>query len=343
MGVEKKNRNITYLIIFMEESFFLNLYEKMYLIREYEESLAKVYYEGKTPLFDISKGPVPGELHLSSGQESCAVGVCESLKKEDGVVATHRAHHFAIAKGVDMKEMTAEIFGKRTGLCCGKGGHMHLFDPRVNFSCSGIVGASFPQATGIGLAAKLEGKDYVGVAVGGEGAANQGTFHESLNLASMWKLPVIFVIEDNSWAISVPKEKATSISAISERAKAYGIPGVTVDGQDVLAVYEAAKEAIERARRGEGPSLLEVKVVRLRGHFEGDPQAYRAKEEMENARNKDPILYFERYLKDHNVSEDKLEDIRERCKNRVREVIDYARNAPYPEDKDALKDVFVEV
>jgi len=209
----------------ISEQVLLSLYRTMYKIRYYEETLGKIYYEGKSPIFDISAGPIPGELHLSSGQESSAVGVCAHLKPEDAVVGTHRIHHFAIAKGVDLRAMTAEIFGKRTGLSAGKGGHMHLFDPKVNFSCSGIVGASFPQAVGVGIAAKQQGADYIAVAVGGEGAANQGTFHESLNLAALWKLPVIFVIEDNSWAISVPKDKSTSLSRNSERAKAYGIPG----------------------------------------------------------------------------------------------------------------------
>jgi len=322
-------------------NLLLNLYKTMYKIRTYEETLAKIYYEGKSPLFDISAGPIPGELHLSTGQESSAVGVCAHLRPEDGVVGTHRAHNFAIAKGVDLKKMTAEIFGKATGLSAGKGGHMHLFDPNVNFSCSGIVGASFPQAVGIGIAAKMQGKDYVSIAVGGDGAANQGTFHESLNIASLWKLPVIFVIEDNSWGISVPKGASTSINEVSERAKGYGIPGVTVDGKDVMAVYEVAKEAVERARRGEGPSLLEIKVYRLRGHFEGDPQLYRPQEDMEEAKNDDPVLFAEKQLLSKEiVTEEQLNEIKKSIADEINETIDFARNSPYPAPEEALQNVF---
>ncbi|AEK73156.1 Thiamine pyrophosphate-dependent dehydrogenase, E1 component alpha subunit [Thermococcus sp. 4557] len=319
----------------------LEIYRTMHKIRTYEETLAKWYYEGKSPRFDISAGPIPGELHLSSGQESAAVGVCVHLKDEDAVMGTHRAHHFAIAKGVDLKKMTAEIFGKATGLSGGKGGHMHLFDAAKNFSCSGIVGASFPQAVGVGIAAKLKGEDYVAVAVGGDGAANQGTFHEALNLAALWKLPVIFLIEDNGWAISVPKDKSTAVAKNSERAKAYGIPGVSVDGADVIAVYEVAKEAVERARRGEGPSLIEVRTYRLRGHFEGDPQLYRPKEDFELAKEKDPLANFRKLLLEKGIAtEEELARIEEENEREVREAIDFALNSLYPEPEEALKGVF---
>lgn len=320
----------------------LSMYKTMVKIRTYEETLGQVYYEGKTPTFDIAAGPIPGELHLSSGQESSAVGVCIHLRPDDAVVGTHRAHNFAIAKGVDLKKMTCEIFGKETGLSRGKGGHMHLFDPNVNFSCSGIVGASFPQAVGVGIASKMQGKDYVAVAVGGDGAANQGTFHESLNLAATWKLPVIFVIEDNNWAISVPKEKSTAVSQNSERAKGYGVPGVSIDGEDVIAVYEVAKEAVERARRGEGPSLVEVKVSRLRGHFEGDAQVYRPKEDFEIAMKKDPIPTFEKKLLEKDIlTEVSAKKIKEDVEEEIQELIEFARNSLYPDPKEALQNVFV--
>ncbi len=176
----------------------LNMYRQMWTIRLFEDALAAAYMEGKTPAFDIGSGPVPGEMHLAAGQEPVAVGTCAHLRKEDTVVGTHRPHHFAIAKGVDLKKMAAEIFGKETGLGKGKGGHMHLIDPEHKFSCSGIIGASFPPACGAALAAKKMGKDWVAVAFAGDGAANQGSFHESLNLAALWHLPVIFVIEDNA-------------------------------------------------------------------------------------------------------------------------------------------------
>lgn len=325
----------------LQKNDLLSMYRTMYLIRTYEETLGSIYYEGKSPAFDISAGPIPGELHLSSGQEAAAVGVCMHLRPEDAVVGTHRAHHFAIAKQVDLKRMTAEIFGKKTGLSSGKGGHMHLFDPEKNFSCSGIVGASFPQAVGVGIAAKMQGKDYVAVAVGGEGAANQGTFHESLNLAALWKLPVIFVIEDNAWAISVEKSKSTSVGKNSERAKAYGIPGVYVDGEDVIAVYEVAKEAVERARRSEGPSLIEVRVYRFRGHFEGDPQLYRPKEDLENSKAKDPIAKLEKDLIRRGlVTDSELAGLRKEVEEEVKSIVQFARESPYPEPEEALVNVF---
>ena len=233
------------------------MYEKMLEIRHFEETMATVYLEGKLPpqiqkglAFDIGSGPVPGEMHLAAGQEPVAVGVCAHLKQTDTVVGTHRPHHFAIAKGVPLGRMAAEMFGKATGLGKGKGGHMHLFDPVNRFSCSGIIGASLPPACGAGLAAKKLGKDWVAVAFFGEGAANQGAVHESLNLAALWKLPVIFVCEDNKWAISVPKSSATSIEWVADRAAGYGMPGIKVATNDAMAVYEAAGPAVQRARRG---------------------------------------------------------------------------------------------
>ena len=214
-------------------------------------------------------------MHLSAGQEPAAVGVCAHLKKGDAITAPHRPHHFALAHGVDMNAMTAEIYGRTTGLCKGKGGHMHLFDPENHFSCSGIIAQGYPVACGQALAMKRNGTDNVAVAVAGEGAANQGAFHESLNLAAVWNLPVIFVIEDNDWAISVPRAASTAINSNADRAVGYGIPGVRVEENDVEAVFEAAGAAIDRARAGEGPSLIEIHTLRLWGHFEGDAQAYR--------------------------------------------------------------------
>src|SRR5581483_4964210 len=187
----------------------LGLHRQMVRIRLFEETLVQVYMEGKTPAFDIAAGPVPGEMHLAAGQEPVAAGVCAHLRPSDAVTATHRPHHIALAHGVDMRKMAAEIFGKSTGLGGGKGGHMHLFDPSTNFGCSGIIGEGIPTAVGFALAFKRQGRDDVAVAVFGEGAANQGSFHESLNLAALWHLPAVFVCEDNTWAISVPKDHST--------------------------------------------------------------------------------------------------------------------------------------
>ena len=310
--------------------------------------MANVYLEGKLPpniqkglAFDIGSGPVPGEMHLAAGQEPVAVGICAHLKQEDTVVGTHRPHHFAIAKGVALKPMTAEMFGKVTGLGKGKGGHMHLFDPVNKFSCSGIIGASLPPACGAGLAAKKMGKDWVAIAFFGEGAANQGSFHESLNLAALWKLPVIFVCEDNKWAISVPKSNATSVDWVADRASAYGMPGIKVVNNDALEVYEAVAPAIGRARRGEGPSLIEVKTDRYLGHFQGDPEVYRPKDEVSNLRKKDPIPKLAALLKSRSLmSNGDEEAIVARAKQRVAEAFDFARKSDYPAPQDALHDVF---
>jgi acetoin:2,6-dichlorophenolindophenol oxidoreductase subunit alpha len=326
----------------IDQQTALKMYRQMLTIRAYEEMMAQVYTEGKTPVFDIGSGPVPGELHLAAGQEPTAVGVCAHLRPTDTATGPHRAHHIAIAKGVDLKKMTAEIFGKETGLSKGKGGHMHLFDPSVRFSCSGIIGAGMPPAVGAALAAKKLGHDDVAVAYFGEGAANQGSFHESLNLAARWKLPVIFVCEDNSWAISVPKTAATSIASNADRAQSYGIPGVAVHENDAIAVYEAAAEAVERARRGDGPSLIEIHTDRYLGHFQGDPEAYRDPKEVERLKAKDPINRMrEQLLTQKWMTPEQDAGFRAAAQREVNEAIEYARQSPYPAPEEALEDVFV--
>jgi pyruvate dehydrogenase E1 component alpha subunit len=320
----------------------LAMYRQMWTIRHFEDDMAAAYMEGKTPAFDIGSGPVPGEMHLAAGQEPVAVGACMHLRKEDTVVGTHRPHHFAIAKGIALNKLTAEIFGKATGLGKGKGGHMHLFDVEHKFSCSGIIGASFPPACGAALAAKKMGKDWVAVAFAGEGAANQGAFHEALNLAALWKLPVIFIIEDNAWAISVSKRQSTAIPDNSQRAAGYGIPGVRVDENDVLAVYEVVGEAVQRARRGEGPSLIEVKTDRFYGHFQGDPELYRPKDEVPTLRANDPILRFGKQLLEQGIAtQADLDAARDAAKADVDAAFAFARQSPYPAPESALEDVFV--
>lgn len=327
----------------MDPHRYLWMYRLMCLIRRYEDRLAEVYAEGKSPLFNIAAGPVPGEMHLAAGQESVAVGVCAHLRPDDAVTAPHRPHHIAIAKGVDLKRMTAEIFGKAAGLSGGKGGHMHLFDAAVHFSCSGIVGAGFPPAVGAALAFRRSGSDRVAVAFAGEGAANQGTFHESLNLAALWKAPVVFVIEDNHYAISVPKGASTAVAQNSDRAASYGIPGTYVAGNDVLAVDEAAREAIARARAGGGPCLLEIETTRLYGHFQGDAEAYLKAGEKEEWRRKDPIVRFERWLTDHGMLDgDGAARIRDEVAAEVEEAIRFAREAPDPDPRSAFVGVFAE-
>ncbi len=324
------------------------MYEKMIEIREYEETMAKVYLEGKLPpkiqkglAFDIGGGPVPGEMHLAAGQEPVAVGVCAHLRDTDSVVGAHRPHHFAIAKGVPLNPMTAEMFGKATGLGRGKGGHMHLFDPAHKFSCSGIIGASMPPACGAALAAKKRGTDAVAVAFFGEGAANQGVFHESLNLAALWKLPVIFVCEDNKYAISVEKTVSTAIASNADRAVAYGMPGQLVAENDALLVYEAAGAAVARARRGEGPSLIEVKTDRYLGHFQGDPETYRPAGEVAELRKSDPITRLAAQLRTQRLLDDARDAaIRSGVSTRIGAAYDYARGSAYPSPEDALRHVF---
>jgi TPP-dependent pyruvate/acetoin dehydrogenase alpha subunit len=325
----------------IEQEKLLWMYTSMLKIRRFEERVAELYWENKAPVFNIAADPLPGEMHLYNGEEAVAVGVCAHLRAEDAVAGTHRSHGHIIAKGVDIKKMMAELLGKKTGLCQGKGGHMHLFDAGLHFGCGGIIGGGIPHAVGAALAFNKQGRDNVAVTFFGDGAANIGAFHESLNLAAIWKLPVIFVCEDNLYAISVPKSKSTAVKSNAERAAAYGIPGVLLDGMDVMAVYEAAGEAIDRARRGEGPSLIECLCYRYRGHFEGDPQLYKPEGEEEEWRKKDPIPRFQEKLIEQGVlTEEDATKIQEGVKAAVEEAVTFARESPYPEPEEALQHVF---
>lgn len=319
----------------------LDLYRMMVKIRTFEERVGEMYYEDKLPAFDIAAGPIPGEMHLYSGQEAVAAGVCAHLRPDDPVTSTHRPHGHLIAKGEDLKPLMAEIFGKKTGLCEGKGGHMHLFDPDLHFGCGGIVGGGIPHAVGAALAVKKRGEDRVAVSFFGEGAANIGAFHESLNLAAVLHLPVVFVVEDNLYAISVPKSVSTAVRSNAERGAAYGIPGVQVDGQDVIAVYEAAQEAVGRARRGEGPSIIEAVCYRYRGHFEGDAEGYLKPGEKESWKEKDPIHILGAQLQEQGwLSQDEAAEIQGEMTALVGEAERFARESPYPAPEEALEGVF---
>lgn len=319
----------------------VELYRLMVRIRTFEETVGGLYWEGKTPVFNIAAGPIPGEMHLYSGEEAVAAGVCAHLRAEDAVAGTHRSHGHLIAKGVDLNRMMAELFGRKTGLCQGKGGHMHLFDAGLHFGCGGIIGAGIPHAVGAALAFKMQGRDNVAVAFFGDGAANIGAFHEGLNLAGIWKLPVVFVCEDNLYAISVPKARSTSVRSNAERAAGYGMPGVLVDGMDVMAVYEAAGEAVSRARRGEGPSLIECLCYRYRGHFEGDPQAYKPEGEEDEWRKKDPIPRFaEKLVADGVFTQADADRIQQEETAAVNAAVEFARQSAFPEPGEALQHVF---
>lgn len=318
------------------------MYAAMAKARYYEDTMAKAYMEGKSPKFDIGAGPVPGEMHLAAGQEPCAAGVCVHLRPDDTVTATHRPHHAAIAKGVDLKKMTAEIFGKRTGLAGGRGGHMHLFDPATNFACSGIIGESAGPATGAALAAQMQGTDAVAVAYLGDGAANQGAFHEALNLAALWQLPVIFVIEDNAWGISVPKSKSTAVPDNSVRAKAYNMPGVHIGDNDTLELFDAAGEAVARARQGGGPTLIEVETYRYYGHFQGDPELYRPKDEVASLKARDPIERLRKHMiEEAGVAESEADQALAEAKAEVDAAFEFARQSDDPAPEEALDHVFV--
>ena len=324
------------------------MYEQMLVIRQFEETMANIYLEGKLPpniqeglAFDIGSGPVPGEMHLAAGQEPVAVGSCIHLKDEDTVTGTHRPHHFAIAKGIPLKQLAAEMFGKVTGLGRGKGGHMHLFSVEKKFSCSGIIGAGMPPACGAALAAKKKGKDWVAVTFFGEGAANQGSFHESLNLAALWNLPVIFICEDNKYAISVTREESTSIANNADRAAGYGMDGVRVEENDALEVFEVVGEAINKARKGGGPSLIEVSTDRYHGHFQGDAEAYRPQGEVEQLRKNDPIDRLQKQLQEQGMSESEDKQIRQQAEDAVNEAYEFARSSDYPDASEAEIHVFV--
>jgi pyruvate dehydrogenase E1 component alpha subunit len=317
----------------------LDLYRVMVLSRTYEEAILRDYHADKKPAWDIGAGLLPGEMHLSAGQEPVAAGVCAHLRTDDAVTATHRPHHIAIAHGVDLDKMTAEIFGRVDGLGRGRGGHMHLFDPHTHFSCSGIIAEGLPPALGQAFAFKRRPGNRVAVAFTGEGAANQGAFHESLNLAARWNLPVVFVVEDNDWAISVPRDVSTAISSNADRAAAYGIPGQRIEDNDVEAVYTAAGDAVARARAGEGPTLLEVHTLRLWGHFEGDAQGYRP--ELADVPSHDPIPAYEHRLTQAGILDAAaVKTIKDEASARVEKAFAFAKASPVPAPETALDYVF---
>lgn len=317
------------------------MYQNMVTSRKFELTIETIYMEGKAPVFNMANGPIPGEMHLSNGQEPVAVGVCAHLKPEDIVTATHRPHHQAIAKGVDLNRMAAEIFGKATGLSGGRGGHMHLFDPAVNFACAGIIAQGMGPAVGAALSRKMQGKPGVAVAFIGEGAANQGAFHEAMNLAAVWKLPFICVIEDNAWGISVAKSAATPVKRNDVRAAAYGIPGHYVEGNDPWKIYDVAGQAIARARAGDGPTLIEVETYRLAGHFMGDAEGYRPKGEKDALFAKDPIPAMRKRLESDRIyTAAELDRMEGEAEAKVQAAIHFARESVKPKPEDALTAVF---
>jgi acetoin:2,6-dichlorophenolindophenol oxidoreductase subunit alpha len=310
------------------------MYEKMCEIRQFEDKVHEIF----------SKGILPGFVHLYAGEEAVAVGVCAHLDEKDYITSTHRGHGHCIAKGCDLNGMMAEIYGKATGLCNGKGGSMHIADVEKGMlGANGIVGGGFPLAVGAGLTAKLKKTGAVSVCFFGDGANNHGTFHEGINLAAIWKLPVIFVAENNGYAEATPFEYASSCKNIADRAVAYNIPGEIVDGKDVIAVYEAAERAIIRARNGEGPTLIECKTYRNYGHFEGDAQKYKTPEEKEkNLKELDAIAKFRDFvISKQLLTEQELNEIDQKVNEAVKQAVEFAEQSPFPQPEDLLKDVYV--
>lgn len=310
----------------------IQMYTTMYRIRQFESKLQEFFAAGK----------IPGFVHLYLGEEAVAAGTCAALEKEDYITSTHRGHGHLIAKGGDLKMMMAEIFGKSTGYCKGKGGSMHIADVDLGIlGANGIVGGGGPIAAGAGMAIQYRGEEQVAVCFFGDGASNQGTTQEALNLASAWKLPVVFVNENNGYGISCHISKSMAITDIADRAAGYDMPGVIVDGNDIVAVHEAISAAVERARKGEGPSLIECKTYRWRGHFEGDPVAYRKEGELEEWVKKDPIPRFaKKLLADKVLTQKALDKLHAEVDAELEEAISFAENSPLPEPADVLEDIY---
>jgi TPP-dependent pyruvate/acetoin dehydrogenase alpha subunit len=287
---------------------------------------------------------IHGELHTGVGQEAIGAGMAGFLRADDALTSTHRNHLHAIAKGVDMRAMLAEIFEKDTGLCGGFGGHMHLFDPQLKFSATGIVGAGVPVAAGHAFAARMRGSDAVAVAVIGDGAVNTGAFHEAMNFAGVHQLPLIVVVENNEWAISVPFDKASATATVAERAPAWAAHGVRVDGNDVEAVAQAFGGAVARARSGGGPSIVEATCYRFRGHFEGDADTYRSEQEKNARRAVDPIDITEATLLDRGeATAEQIADIRRTVTDAMAQMLESVRADSSPPVEHAMRHVFVEV
>ncbi len=315
------------------EELLRRMYERMVLIRTFEERFRSLV-EGGRPL---------GSGHLYAGQEAVAVGVCVNLREQDWIASTHRGHGHCLAKGVAPRLMMAELYGKSTGANHGKGGSMHITDmSRGMLGVNPVVGGGIPHAVGAALSAKVLGTDQVAVTFFGDGASNQGTFHESINLAAVWRLPCIFVCENNGYAQSTPVEYSVTVPDIAVRAQGYGIPGVVVDGQDVFAVDEAVKEAIARARSGDGPTLIEAKTYRYYGHFLGDnPLRYRTKDEEDLHRQRDCILRFrEQVLREESLTQQELDDIDSQVHVLIEEAVQFAEAAPLPDPGELYTDVY---
>ena len=316
----------------IESKSLMGFYRSMLKIRMVEETLMEVF----------SRGEIPGFIHACIGQEAAPVALCAHLADSDVIASTHRGHGHAIAKGIHLNSFMAELFGKASGLCLGRSGSMHVADHKIGvLGANGIVGGGIPIATGAAFAAQYRKTGQVTVCFFGEGATSEGVFHESLNLASLWGLPVVYVCENNGWAQFTSKDLQTSVQNIADRAGSYNMHGVTVSN-DFLKIYDEAGKAVQRARQGKGPTLLEVQSHRIYGHFVGDVQKYRPEEDMKKAREKDCLLEFEKKLLGDKILQQGQKDrIAGEIRDEIEEALAFARKSPLPDDSDVVKDMFV--
>lgn len=316
----------------MEKEILIKCLKTMIKIRSFEEKVIEVFRGGE----------IPGWIHSYIGEEAVATGVCLNLTNEDYITSTHRGHGHCIAKGVDIKKMMAELFAKKTGCNKGKGGSMHIADASVGIlSADGIVGGGIPIATGAALGNQYMENGRIVVSFFGDGAADQGSFHEALNLASVWNLPVIYVCENNLYAETNPFEEHANIKNIADRSKSYNIPGVIIDGMDVIDVYQKMNNIVSEVRNGKGPVLVEAKTYRFRGHWEGDPEVYRTKEDVKQWMDKDPIPRLEsKLLNEKILKEEDLANIKKEILDEINEAIEFARRSPEPSTEEALDDIF---
>ncbi|MBA2560756.1 MAG: thiamine pyrophosphate-dependent dehydrogenase E1 component subunit alpha [Propionibacteriales bacterium] len=307
----------------------------MWRIRRFEEAVDDLF----------ARGLMHGTMHLSIGQEGSATGTCLNLRTDDVITSTHRGHGHCIAKGASLERMMAELLGKETGYCRGRGGSMHIADTATgNLGANGIVAGGIPIATGAALAFKMQGLDRVAVSFFGDGATNEGAFHEALNLAAIWALPVVFVCENNKYGMSFSTDFSIAVDHIADRAPAYGMPGVTVDGNDVEAVDAAVSDAVARARAGDGPTLVEAETYRWKGHSKSDKNLYRTREEIAEWRGKDPIVRFEHLVKERGtLSETDVQQIRDEALQAIKDAVVAANRAPDARADDILASVFAEV
>ena len=316
-------------------SQLLEMYKTMIKIRLVETKVMKLFEQSE----------MPGFIHSYIGEEAVAAGICFNLNQKDMITSTHRGHGHLIAKGCKLDLFFAELYGKSTGYCKGKGGSMHVADLDLGIlGANGVVGAGAPIASGAALSMKMKNENNVAVAFVGDGAVNIGPFHESLNLASVWALPVVFVVENNGFADFIRTEDHLNIDKISKRAAGYGMPGHTVDGNNVEEVYEISKDAILNAKNGKGPTLIECVTYRHRGHYEGDPQPYRTKEEVDEWKKKDPIKLTEKILLDNKILNNEIiNSITNEINNEIEDAVNFARNSSEPELEESFKDIYTDL